>query len=171
MKRIAAGLIALVLASCATTPEVDSASRDIHRFLIAIRDGDRAVFENHVDREALKVQLRSRVLAEAMRQGRGGDQVNALAALLGSSMMGVATDVLIQPEVFRAIAESRGYRPDMGMPSPMLIARAVRPLGGDAACVVFDSDGPCVLNFKNSGGNWRLIGFEGDLSMLRTGRS
>jgi hypothetical protein len=170
MKRIAAGIAALLLASCATTPEVDSASNDIHQFLIAIRDGDRATFEQHIDREALKTQLRSRVLAEAVRQGRGGDQVNTLAALLGASVMGIATDVLIQPEVFRAIAESRGYRPDAGMPSPVLIARMVRPLGGDAVCVVFSSDGPCVLNFKNFGGNWRLIGFEGDLSMLRMGR-
>lgn len=171
MKPFAAGIAALLLSACATTPEVDSASRDIHEFLIAIRDGDRARFEHHVDREALKVQLRSRVLAEAVRQGRSGDQVNALAALLGASVMGVATDVLIQPEVFRAIAESRGYRSDMGMPSPLLIARAVRPLGGGAVCVVFDSDGPCILNFKNDRGAWRLIGYEGDLSMLRLGRS
>jgi len=169
MKALAAAFAALVVAACATTPEVDSASRDIHRFLIAIRDGDRATFERHVDRPALTTQLRSRVLAEAIRQGRSGDEVGALGALLGSSMAGFAADALIQPEVFRAVAEARGYRPDMGMPSPGLIARAVRPLGGDAVCVVMQSEGPCVLNFGNRGGTWRLIGFEGDLSILRPG--
>jgi hypothetical protein len=170
MKRLLAPLLAFLLAACATTPEVDSASRDIHRFLIAIRDSDRAEFERYVDREALKVQLRSRVLAEAARQGRSGNEVTALAAVLGTSLVGYAADFLIQPEVFRAVAESRGYRPDAGMPSPLLIAQAIRPLGGGAVCVVFSSDGPCVLNFKNEAGTWRLIGFEGELSMLRMGR-
>ena len=171
MKKLLAPLIALLLAACATTPVQDSAAADIHRFLIAIRNADRVNFERYVDREALKIQLRSRALAEAGRQTRQGNQINALGALLATPIVGVATDALIQPEVFRAVAEMKGYRADMGMPSPLLIARAVRPVGGDMVCVVLDNDGPCVLDFRKEGNTWRLIGFEGDLSLLMGRRS
>jgi hypothetical protein len=169
MRLLAVALIALLAAACATVPRYDAAT-DIHRFLVAIRDGDRATFENHVDRPALTAQLRSRVLAEAARSGQGGQTMQALSMLLGAPFAGVAADLLVQPEVFRAVAELQGYRPDMPVPSPLAITRAVRPIGGGSACVVARADGPCVLVFANQAGTWRLVGFEGDVDLLRPRR-
>jgi hypothetical protein len=171
MKRLVAVLLALTAAACATVPPAGpDAPTDIRRFLIAIRDGDRAAFEHYVDREALKTQLRGRVLAEAGRQGQGGAAVAALGAMFGGPLVDFATDAFVQPEVFRAMAERRGYRPDMGMPTADLISRYVRDIGGDAVCVVFKSDGPCQLIFRNQGGVFRLVGYEGELSSLMPGR-
>lgn len=68
-------LVLLLLTGCATMPREDrSAAADIQRFLIAVRDSDRAAFERYVDREALKTQLRSRLLAEAGRQAQNGQR-------------------------------------------------------------------------------------------------
>ena len=166
---VAAAAAALVLAGCSTLPRIDAAA-DIHAFLVAIRNGDRATFEAHVDRPALTAQLRSRVLAEAARSGQNGRTLQTLGLLLGSSLAGIATDVLIQPEVFRAVAELRGYRPDMPIPGPLAISQAVRPIGGGSVCVVTKEDGPCLLVFANEAGTWRLVAFEGDLSLLRARR-
>jgi len=160
-------LCALAVSGCATVPTGPDAATDIRSFLIAIRDVDRARFEQYVDREALKAQLRARVLAEASKLGQG--QTGALAslgALVGAPVVDFATDAFVQPEVFRAMAERRGYRPDMGMPTADLISRYVRDIGADAVCVVFSSDGPCQLTFRNQGGVYRLVGYEGDLSAL-----
>jgi hypothetical protein len=81
--------------------------------------------------------------------------------------MDVAVDAFVRPEVFRAIAEDRGYSPDRPIPSSLAIAQFVRPVGGDAVCVFLKKGAPCVLDFRNEAGVWRLTGFEGDLSMLR----
>ena len=171
MKAPLAAALALLVCACATVPREHDPAVDIQRFLIAIRDGDRAAFDYYVNRDALKTQLRSRVLAEAGRQGQQGQTMNAIGALLATPLVGIASDALIQPEVFRAIAERRGFRAEMGMPEPGLISRFVRPIGGDAVCVVFKSDGPCQLIFRNEGGVYRLVGYEGELTALMPGRS
>jgi len=171
MKKLAAAFAAaLSLSACATVPKLDAAS-DIHAFLVSIRDGDSAAFEAHVDRAALKTNLRARVLAEAARSDpNGGRGVQALGALLAGPLVDMAADALIQPQVFRAVAEMHGYTPDQPIPSTIAITRYVRRLGGGSVCVVTKTEGPCVLLFSNEAGTWRLTGFEGDLSLLRPGR-
>lgn len=174
MKRLLAVLFALSLGACATTsrmPEANAAA-DIRRLLIAIRDSDRSSFERYVDRDALRTQIRARLLAEATRSGQGqaGAAAAAIGALLGAPVADFATDAFVQPEVFRAMAERRGFRPEMGMPTADLIQRYVRDIGAGAVCVVFSSDGPCQLVFRNQGGVWRLVGYEGELSALMPGR-
>lgn len=163
-------LAAFALSACATLPRVDAAA-DIHAFLVSIRDGDRATFENHIDREALKAQLRARVMAETAARSPGGlASLPGLGAFVAGPLVDLATDALLRPEVFRAVAEMRGYSADRPIPGPFSIAQAVRPLGGGTVCVVARKDGPCLLNFTNQGGTWRLTGFEGDLSLLRPKR-
>jgi len=168
MKTLASALLAaLALCACSTVPKLDAAA-DVHAFLVAIRDGDRAGFEAHIDRPALKTNLRARLLAQVAWSNADGGQV--LGALLASPLADVAADAFLQPEVFRAVAELRGYSPDRPIPSSFAIARFIRPLGGGTACVVQKKDGPCLLNFTNEAGTWRLTSFEGDLSLLRPRR-
>jgi hypothetical protein len=171
MKRLLSAVIAAIaLCACATVPRVDAAA-DIHAFLVSIRDGDRAAFDAHVDREALKANLRARVMAETARANpNGAASLPALGAFLAGPMVDLAVDAFLRPEVFRAVAEMRGYSPTRPIPGVLAIAQFVRPLGGGAVCVVTERGGPCLLDFKNQDGVWRLTGFEGDLSLLRPRR-
>jgi hypothetical protein len=50
----------------------------------------------------------------------------------------------------------------------MVIAQALRPVDADHVCVARGKAGPCVLVFRNEDGVWRLVSFEGDISMLKT---
>ncbi len=98
--RVLLAAAAGLLAACASTARL-SAADDIHAFLLAIRDDDKAAFNAHVDRPALKAELQDRLVAEAARQDSG---LGALAAALGAPLVDVAVDHLVQPEVFRAVA-------------------------------------------------------------------
>jgi hypothetical protein len=155
----------LVLSCCATVPRFEAAG-DIHAFLIAIRDGDRTAFDRYVDRPALKEQLRSRLLAEL------GDRSSAaaLGALLARPLVDAGVDVLVRPDVFRAVALEFGYAPERPIPGVFAISTFVRPLDGDRACVFTRRDGPCVLVFRQEEGVFRLIGFEGRLEMGSGGK-
>ncbi len=157
--------LALALAACATIPRFEAAG-DVHAFLVAIRDGDRAAFDSHVDRSALKQQLRSRVLADL---GKGGG-AGALGGLLAGPLVDAGVDVLVRPDVFRAVAIEFGYAADKPLPGVFAISQFVRPLEGDRACVFTKRDGPCVLIFRREEGTYRLIGFEGRLELGPGGR-
>jgi hypothetical protein len=166
MRRLIALVLFAALAGCATIPRYEAAN-DIHAFLIAIRDGDRAAFDAHVDRPALKEQLRSRLLVEAHQQGGAA---GAVGALLAGPLVDVGVDALVRPDVFRAIAVEHGYSPDKPIPGVIAIAQSVRALDGGRACVVTQRAGPCVLIFKDEGGAWKLIGFEGKIDFGKGGK-
>ena len=170
MKKFAVLILALAASACATLPKIGPAT-DIHAFLVSIRDGDRAAFDAHVDREALKTNLRGRVMAEVAKSTAGGGaSLQAFGAFLAGPLVDVAVDALVKPEVFRAVAEMHGYRADRPIPSSLAITQLVRPLGAGAVCVVTKKDGPCLLDFRDEDGVYRLVGFEGDLSLLRPKR-
>jgi hypothetical protein len=154
---------ALALGACATLQQYEAAG-DIRAFLLSIRDTDQAAFEAHIDRPALKEQLRARLEAYAFRRNAG---VAALAAQFAGPLVDFAVDQLAQPDVFLAVAEAEGYSPDRPIPSPMMLAPLIRPIDADRACVATKAGGPCVLVFRNEGGTWKLIAFEGDPKMLR----
>jgi len=155
--------LALVVGGCATTGRL-SAAGDIRAFLLSIRDDDKATFDAHVDRPALKAQLGQRLMAEAAK--RGGTY-EALAAVLGQTVVDVGVDQLVRPDVFRAVAESLGYSADRPIPGDFVIAEALRAVHDDHVCVVTRKDAPCTFVFANEGGVWRLTAFEGDLGQLR----
>jgi hypothetical protein len=163
MKRPASLLLVLALAGCAHMQSYDAA-RDVHEFLVAVRDGDRARFNAHVDRPALKAQLRARLIAEVSR-ARGPDSMEALGAALAGPLVDAGVEVLIQPEVFRAAASLAGYGQETRIPNAAVISRQIKPLPDARACVVIDR--ACVFVFKEEGGVWRLIAFEGDIGALR----
>lgn len=159
-----AAALACLLASCAGVDRYDAAG-DVHAFLISIRNNDAQTFNAHVDRPALKEQMRARLMAQA--QKRGGAMGMMLGAYLADSLVGPAVDALVQPEVFLAVAQMMGYSPNTPIPSRLAIASALRRIDSDHVCAPTKANGPCLLTFRNEDGVWRLTDFNGDLSMLR----
>ena len=158
----------LALSACATVQKLPAAG-DVHALLISIRDDDRATFDALVDRKALKREIQGRLMAEAGRQK--DDRVAAIAALLGPTLADVAGEAIVQPKVFRAVAEHYGYTPATKIPNALVISQALRQLPDGRICAVSRPDGPCLLDFtKAEDGRWKLSGFEGDTSMLRLKR-
>lgn len=157
--------LSLTLGACATASRLDAAG-DVHTLLVAIRDGDRATFDAHVDRKALKRSIESRLATEAERANMS-DGARALAALLGPSVADIAGEALIRPDVFRAAASYYGYKPDQPLPNRIAIAGALRYGPEGQVCATKKKDGPCLLVFTNVDGTWKLSGFEGDISDLR----
>ena len=158
----------LAAAACSTIPRYDAA-QDVHAFLVAVRDNDRAAFERHVDRDALKLQLRSRLIAETARGRSGSDTVATLGAALAAPLVNLAVDTLVRPDTFRAAALRLGYDPARPIPSALQITPFVKPLGDGAACVTETHGGPCVLDFRNEEGVWKLSGYEGKLELGKAG--
>jgi hypothetical protein len=163
MRSVLIAVLALVLTACATATRYDAAG-DIHALLVAIRDNDRQAFDAHVDRPALKAQLKSRLTAYAVQ--RGGALGGLLAETFGG-MTDALVDSAVQPQVFLAIAETKGYRPSKPLPGRIAITESLRYLEGDRVCVVDKKDGPCLLVFRHEGDAWRLIAFEGPLDALK----
>lgn len=148
---------------CATVKRVDAAA-DIHALLVAIRDGDKPAFDRHVDRPALRAQLRGRLLAEVARDS-GPTSAQAFAAVLAGPVIDLGVEALVQPSVFRAAAQRAGYSTATPIPNVAVIAREIRPLQGQRVCVFVDRR--CTFVFKNLGGTWKLIAFEGDITAIR----
>ena len=160
-----AALAALWLTGCAATQRL-SAAGDVHTLLVAIRDDDRAAFEAHVDRKALEAQLKARIVDRAAQANVGGGW-KGLGVLLSGPLAHAAGDLLIQPGVFRAVAEYYGYRPDIPIPSSLALATALKALPDGRVCAKGGGSGGCLLVFANESGAWRLVAFDGDAAMLR----
>jgi hypothetical protein len=158
-RRLLIGLAALTLAACASVQRLDAAN-DVHALLISIRDNDQATFDAHVDRTALKQDLQSK-LTKRVDKRLGG-----WAALLGPQMIDVAGDSLLQPSVFKLVAERYGYGAGVRIPSSVEIAGALKPLPDGRVCAVTKKDGPCLMSFTKEQGVWKLTSFDGDFSML-----
>lgn len=155
--------LVLTLAGCATAQRLDAAN-DVHALLVSIRDDDRAAFERHIDRPALKRQIEARLMSETHKADDGW---RGLAAALAPALADLAGDVLIQPRVFRAVAEQYGYTPARPLPGVMAIGGALKSVGEGQVCATKRKDGPCLLTFTQEDGVWRLTSFDGELSMLR----
>jgi hypothetical protein len=163
MRRLLAILMLSALAACATVPKLGAAS-DVHAFLVAVRDGDRPRFDQHVDYPALKSQLKSRVLAEGPALVAAHPEWGAIGALLTGPLVNVAVEQLVRPEVFRAIAIEHGYRAGKPIPNTLEIAHVLQTMDGGRVCI--PAKGMCQLVFANEEGGWRLIAFEGDVKSL-----
>lgn len=165
MRYLLLALAALTLSACATAQRYDAAN-DVHALLISIRDNDQAAFDAHVDRPALKRQIEARLTAEGRKAG--GDSLGALSAILAPALAEFAGEALVQPQVFRSVANYYGYDASKPLPGPLVIGSQLKAVGDGQVCATRKKDGPCLLTFTQTGGTWRLSGFEGDLSMLRT---
>jgi hypothetical protein len=165
VRRLAAAFGLLALAGCATGERL-SAAGDVHALMIAIRDDDRPTFDAHVDRRALEAQIQERIVERAAAPG-SPTAVKGLGILMSGPLARAAGGVLIQPEVFRAVADYYGYRPATPIPGTFAIASALRPLPDGRVCAVTRSRGPCLVTFAEEDGVWRLVSFDGDSAMLR----
>jgi hypothetical protein len=161
LRALAVALVLTGLAACTTVRNLDAAT-DVHALLLSIRDNDQAAFDSHVDRPALKRELQTKVIDKAVRRDSSG-----LAAFFAPALADIAGDALLQPYVFRLVAEHYGYRPDMAIPGPLAIASVLKPLPDGRVCATRKKDGPCELTFAKLEGSWRLTGFEGDPSLLK----
>lgn len=153
----------LSLSACATVDRLDAAG-DVHTLLTAIRDRDRATFDAHVDRPALKGEIEARLMAEA-RSRKVDDKWAAVAAVLAGPAADLAGEALIRPETFRAAATYYGYTPDKPLPGRVAIAGSLRPIGNGRVCAA-KKDGPCLLTFTREGDTWRLSGFDPEAANL-----
>ena len=115
---------------------------------------------------ALEQELETRILDQTQARGTN-DVVQALGAALAHPLSRLAGEALIRPKVFRAVAEFYGYRPQTAIPNQLEIAGALRALPDGRVCAAKRHDGPCLITFANEGGTWRLVSFDGDISLLR----
>lgn len=157
-------LAAAALSGCQTVQRVD-AGGDVHAFLVAVRDNDKATFERHVDRVALTRSLEGRLVREvrASNLDRNGQLIGAV---LAAPLAKLTTETLVRPSVFRTVAILMGYSPDRPIPGQYVIASGLRYTGSDTVCAAESKSKPCLLTFTREDGVWKLTSFDGDLGTL-----
>ena len=159
LRRLALVLAGLgALTGCATTERLSAAS-DVHRLLVSIRDDDRAEFEAHVDRRALEAEIQAELVSRA-RDDRLPPAGRGLGMVLSGPLARAAGGVLIRPDVFRAVADYYGYRPDTPIPGQIGLAGALTALPDGRVCAKTRKGGPCLLTFAQEEGTWRLVAFD-----------
>lgn len=156
----------LTLAACSTVHRL-TAANDVHALLVSIRDNDQATFDAHVDREALKKEIEGRLSAQTQKASKKAESWGSLGAMLAPAIAKYAGDSLIQPKMFRQVADFYGFKASSPVPNTLAIAGALKAMPDGRVCATKKKDGPCMLVFTQTGGVWRLSSFEGDMSMLR----
>jgi hypothetical protein len=115
--------------------------------LAAVQTGDAKVFEAHLDRPALRADLRAQL--QTMAQANGLDVAGGAADF--------ALDRMIAPEAFRLVRSQDGERitaaPTLGQ-----VAVLMTPLAKDRACLHdFVTPQRCLLTFARHEDSWRLV--------------
>lgn len=167
MKRARAWLtlaLACALAGCATTNRL-SAAGDVHRLLVAVRDDDKAAFDAHVDRPALRARIQAR-LVDKTRTANLGAGLTGIGLWLSGPIAGAADSLFIQPSFFRAVADYYGYRPGAPIPGVISLATVLTPLPDGRVCVTARSRGPCLLTFADEAGIWRLVDIDAESAIF-----
>lgn len=132
------------------------AAEDVRAFITAVRENDKATFERHLDRPALRAQLlpQARAAIEA--------QAGPLGAMLGERLDESTVDRLIQPESFRMMLERSGA--PARTPTAAEIATQLRVEGAGRVCLPRAPGGPCAITFAESGTGdaavWRLVAID-----------
>lgn len=146
------------VAACSGAQTKLDAAEDVRAFIVAVRTGDEATFEKHIDRPVLRKQVLAQVQA-ALGGGEG-----ALGGALASSMAEGAADQLIRPESFRMALEQAGA--PARTPTAPEIATQLRDLNGGRVCLPRSADGPCAITFAKQADVWRLVAIEaGDVQV------
>lgn len=153
MKRLLPLVAAMLAAGCQQAATQYDAAEDVRAFITAVRENDKATFERHLDRPALRAQLlpQARAAIEA--------QAGPLGAMLSGQLDESAVDRLIQPESFRLLLERSGA--PARTPTAAEIATQLRVEGDGRVCLPRAPGGPCAVTFAQSGTGeaavWRLV--------------
>jgi hypothetical protein len=115
--------------------------------LAAVQTGDARAFEAHLDRPALRADLRAQL--QAMAQANGLDVAGGAADF--------ALDRMIAPEAFRLVRSQDGAQmttaPTLGQ-----VTALMTPLAKDRACLHdFAAPQRCLLTFARHEDSWRLV--------------
>ena len=144
----------LSVAACQQAATQYDAAEDVRAFIVAVREGDEATFERHVDRPALREQLLGQVRAAI------GDQ----AGPLGGAFAEQAVDQLIRPESFQLALKQAGA-PER-TPTAAEIATQLRVVEGGRVCLPRSQGGPCAITFAERGQDWKLVAIDaGDVNI------
>ena len=153
-------VVATLLAGCATPRRLAAAS-DVHTLLKAIRDDDRAAFDAHVDRRTLRAGLQARLAARA-EASNWSEGWKGVGVWLSGPASRAADALLVQPEVFRAVADHYGYRRRTPIPGVLALSSVLGSLPGGEVCARVARREPCLLTFAEEGGVWRLVDIDID---------
>jgi hypothetical protein len=149
----------LGLAACEAPQQRLDAAEDVRSFLLAAREGDRAGFDRHLDREALKAQLSGE--AERIFAGQTRIPAGAREAMLERMVDGFG------PEMFQLATQGAGPLAERTPTAPELAA-VLRPVGDDRVCLPTQPGAQnCAATFENQDGTWRLVAI--DVSAVRVG--
>jgi hypothetical protein len=145
----AAAALVLVGAGACGDPR-QQAAPDVRKFLAAAAGDDRMVFEAHIDRPAVRADLKGQLLAEP--------EVRALQDQLGEDTGDVAADRMISPQSFRLLRVGAGQLPSKTA-STREIAQRLKILAPERVCLLDATDKSlCLLTFAKQGGRWKLVG-------------
>jgi hypothetical protein len=143
---VALSALACLLSACGADPKTD-ASKDIARFLDAVRRGDHQAFAAGVNRPEVQSDLRT--------------QITQLGRLKGVDVDGgpseFAIDRMIAPEAFHLVGARTG-QPLTAAPTPAQVAQMLKVRNATRVCLDDASIHSCRVNFAKRDGVWRLVG-------------
>jgi hypothetical protein len=137
-------LAALGATGCSGAQTKLDAAEDVRAFIVAVRENDRAGFEKHIDRPALRTQVLSQV------QAAMGD-----SPLTRGAFAEQAVDEMIRPETLRKVLEQSGA--PQRTPTAPEIATQLRTEADGRVCIPSAPEGPCAATFARTGDVWRLV--------------
>jgi len=142
----AAAALAIALAGCGDARK--DAAHQVRAFFVAAEGGNPMVFEAHIDRVALRADLKGQLMALP--------EVRVLYDQLGDATGEVAVDHMISPESFRAFRAQSSLSPHSDEKE---IASRLRVLAPNRVCLRdVDVKDRCQLTFAKQGRTWKLVG-------------
>jgi hypothetical protein len=140
---LAAG--ALALAACEKRADADPVAA-AQGLLSAVQAGDAKAFEAHLDRPAIRANLRQQMTSAARAEGLdlGGPADPALDRMIGPGNL--------------TVVQAKSGAPLAAPPSKAQVAPLMKHLGGQRACLHdLSPDQHCLLTFQREKPGWRLV--------------
>ena len=143
---VALSALALVLSACGPGAKTE-ASKDVARFLDAVRRGDRQTFADGLNRPEVRSDLRA--------------QITELARLKTVEVDGgpseFAIDRMIAPEAFHLV-DARTGQPLVSGPTVAQVSRMLKVRNSTRVCLDDATTHSCRITFAKREGSWKLVG-------------
>jgi hypothetical protein len=144
--RIAAvATAAVALTACHKRPDADPVAA-AQGLLSAVQKGDAQAFEAHLDRPAIRANLRQQMTRMARSEGLdlGGPADPALDRMIGMEKL--------------EVVQAKSGAPLAAPPSKAQVAPLMKHLGGARACLHdLSPDQRCLLTFEREKPGWKLV--------------